>query len=195
MRQVCEICRGARVIRLPVHRPLSTTFEATAVAEEVETSVRVFPCPECAPTTSPDRVQIVEHHFQADTRYEDKEGYRRALVGNACASIAGLMEKSGLIRMQRGPDSDRFGAPVRQYRATVGIVTPQVVANLDEARERAEESFAQKVIELAQKEIDLWRSHYGDIQILKRDAKRLVGDALDQAKSLRPTTSSWGRRG
>jgi hypothetical protein len=178
----CEVCRGARVIRLPLYREATVSFEVTAA--KIEESYRDFPCPECAPLAAIDKVRVVECHFQADTRYEGEEGYRKYIVGHGAQVLAREIEKAGLIRMQHTPADSR--ELKRGYRLSVGVVSPKVVADLDAQREAAEDAFAGLVVEIAGYQIGNCGSRYGRSDISKRDAKHMVSEALKNAKDQRP---------
>lgn len=178
----CQVCRGARKIRVPLYRPVTVSFAATA--EKIEESSREYPCPECAPLAAVDKVRVLECHFQADTRYEGEQGYREHIVRNGMHMLVGEIEKAGLVRMQQTPADSR--ELKRGYRLSVGVVSPNVVSDLDAQRQAAEDTFARLVVEIAAYQIDNWGSHYGHSDILKRDAKQMVSEAFRMAKDQRP---------
>lgn len=181
-REQCQVCRGARKIRVPLYKPVSVSMD-TSPANLEETS-RDYPCPECAPLVTVDKVRVLECHFQADTRYEGEQGYREYVVSHGVTVLAHEIKKAGLVRMQQTPANSR--EMKRGYRLSVGVVSPNVVADLDVKREAAEDAFAKLVVEIAAYQIDNWGSHYGHSEILKRDAKQMVADAFRAAKDQRP---------
>jgi hypothetical protein len=183
----CQVCRGRRTIRLGLHRPV-TLAGAAALPSELVVSSREYPCPECAPLATLDQVRVLECHFQVDTRYEEEQGYREHMVSHGIHMLAREMEKAGLVRMQTAPvpDSDSVYDLSRGYRLSVGIVSPKVARDLDVRREEAEERFARLVLAIAMRQIDNWGSYYRRGDISKRDAIRLVSEALDAAKRQRP---------
>lgn len=74
----------------------------------------------------------------------------------------------------------------RRYRVSIGVIAPRTVADLDAERYAAEDNYASLVAQIAAREIDNWGSYYGHADILKRDAKQSVQDALRLAKETRP---------
>lgn len=178
----CQVCRGEQKIRLPLYRPVVASFEATAV--KIDETYRTYPCPECSPKVATDKIRVLEHHFQADTRFEGQEGYREHLVRSGVVAIANQIERGGFMRIQSAP-ADR--AEMRRgYRITVGVASIADVSNLDADRFAHEDAYADLVVKIAAAEIQNWGSYYGHSEILKRDATRLLGDALRKAKDTRP---------
>lgn len=182
MSQQCLVCRGEKKILVPLYRPVSVSFEDTA--EKIEESYRSYPCPECAPLAAVDKVRVLNCHFQADTRYEGDQGYREHIIGHGVNLLAHEIEKAGLVRIQHTPANSR--ELKRGYRLSVGVVSPNIVADLDAQRQSAEDAFAELVVQIAAYQIDNWGSHYGHSDILKRDAKQMVADAFRMAKDQRP---------
>lgn len=182
MSERCQVCRGERKVRLPLYRPVTVSMDATAL--KMAETYREYPCPECAPPAAVDKVRVLECHFQADTRYEGQQGYREHIIGHGVTVLAHEIEKAGLVRIQHAPADSR--EMKRGYRLSVGVVSPNVVADLDAQREAAEDKFAELAINLAAAEIQNWGSYYGHPEILKRDATRMLSDGLRLAKETRP---------
>jgi len=170
----CEICRGARIVRLPIYR----TLEAARIDQvgSISPSYREYPCPECAKQAPIDKVAVIEHFAVVDSRYPETpellEHMRRSAVNELAHSIA----RSGAIRFEREkPDARELRW---RLRASVGVVAYKVMATLEERERIASEAYAATVIAEACAQIDNWGSHFGHSEILKRDAKQMANDAL-----------------
>src|SRR5258708_6332965 len=78
VKKPCEICRGSRVSRLPIYRPVSAlAFDASA-AVSIEQSWRDYPCPECGDQVDMNRVAVLDAHAMIDSRIDDPEFQQHA---------------------------------------------------------------------------------------------------------------------
>lgn len=182
----CAICGGERQVRLPVRPSAVSTVPLTF--ETMPTTVsqpwKVFPCPECAPLVAKEQVCVLEHHAQADIRYEHDRGYREALVQEAIHGIAALIEKNGHMQIQEIPGAS--GGMLNHYRVTVGVVSPNVVKDIEAEQFNISNNFCQQVIEEANYQFSNWGSSYGYSSIHKETAKQLLADAFRTVMKRRP---------
>lgn len=95
--------------------------------------------------------------------------------GLACAIGAQLL-KSGYIKFRRSLND------LRELRfemvATVGVVHPSKLDTLEQRIAERQSEVAQEVACEAVNQIDNWGSYYGHAEVLKHDARRLIGEAL-----------------
>jgi hypothetical protein len=183
----CEICRGSQIIRLPRYTRAVSTFKIDEIPTVDELPYKEYPCPECAPLIPKERVRVVECHVQADTRYENDIKYLEHITHSAANQIAHMMNEKGFIRIQtlKNDDGELYSFK-RKYRVSLAVVAPRDAAAMDAERFAAEEAFASLVVQIASNNIDVWGSYYGHSDILKRDAKRIVSEAITAAKETRP---------
>ena len=158
----CVICRGARVIRLPVYRSVQAwTVEAAHDSISIDDASRIFPCPECAEEVPMEKVAIVEVHSRVSVlhavRYAGHPGFMEDVKETAAAMLVDELRKSGFISFQRGPDErdDTFA-----MIATIGVVSPNTVTKLEERIAARQNDVARDVVEKTIAEVMNWGSHY-----------------------------------
>jgi hypothetical protein len=168
----CDICRGAGKVRLPVwSRAFAFTADALPTATE---AAREYPCPECADVVRLERVQAAREEGFAATYIKDL-GYIQHAQESLAHQLVSFLLRHQYIKFERGPDDDRemwFG-----MRATIGVVRPNQLDNLEERIAERQTEVAQEVSAEAIHQVNNWGSHYGHADILKRDATRLIGEA------------------
>jgi hypothetical protein len=177
MKYDCEICRGAGRVRLPVYRSLTVAhFDANAASDfDTREASREYPCPECGDSVSLGKIHAGKSETFASSQIEDPQYLDRVRGGLARALADQLLEK-GFIRFQRGPIDDRncrFGMV-----ATVAVAQQGALDTLEQRIAERQEAVGVQVADEAARQIDNWGSYYGHSEILKRDARRLIGEAL-----------------
>jgi len=181
-RHDCEICRGAGKVRLPISlRLMAAASLEMAPSEPVESS-REYPCPECSDVVRLERVQAAREETLVAS-YIKEPRFIEHVQHVLAHQLAGFLLKHGYIKFERGPEDTqqmRFA-----MRATVGVVRPGQLDNLEERIAERQTEVAQEVVGEAQRQIDNWGSYYGHADILKRDAMRFVGEALQTVLKLR----------
>ncbi len=173
MKHDCDICGGPGKVRLPI-RFRALAFSIDEEPKMVDSS-REYPCPECADVTRLERVQAAREETFAAT-YIKEPGFLDHVRRGLAHQLAGHLLEHGYIKFERGPQDEqnmRF-----QMRGTVGVVRPGQLDNLEERIAERQVEVAQEVANEAVKQINNWGSHYGHSEILKRDANRMVGDAI-----------------
>lgn len=167
MSQRCPVCRGRQKIDLPLYQEVAVSDRSSMAMSEtisLDEMRKTFPCPECAPTVPENRVAILRHGCEVDARI-GKEIIPHARE-RAAAALADAMLASGFIKFEdRGHlDQGRLTTPMR---ATIGVVAPSHVADMQTRIEENQEAFARVVISEAEKHIQNWGSHYGQKSISK----------------------------
>lgn len=175
IRHDCDVCRGSQKIRLPVWPSLSATAIRHEDSAIVTVSHREYPCPECADVTRLERVQAArEETFAAS--YIKAEGFIEHVKDGLAHQLAGYLLRNGFIRFERGPEDEqemRFA-----MRATVGVVRPNQLDNLEERIAERQTEVAQEVVAEAERQINNWGSYYGHRDISKDQAAREVREAF-----------------
>lgn len=131
MTYVCEICRGSRIIRLPVHSRLSVYAPITDRITEL--SHKDFPCPACADITSIDHVAIIKVESKGVAPWRGEAinpQLFQYVVEAAISEIGESLKNSGIIKTERGQDNLRD--MTFSVTATLGVVSPTVVASMKE---------------------------------------------------------------
>lgn len=172
----CEICLGARVIRLTRHRPLSVAEISTSeLASELPDFYATFPCPECAGVIAEERVEI--GYTQSEIRDEGPE--LMAAVRQAHATSLGRMAKTkGMMttREQRRL-SGRF--ELVNVVSRMGFVSPRRVASIEERALEAATKIVTDAVNAGLKEMWTWGSYYDGNHAIRKDvAERLVREGV-----------------
>lgn len=161
LRRDCGICRGSQVIRLPIHPRMAVLSQPSfETVSDVQTS-KEFPCPECSPQTTTDKVDILESYCQVSMfHYEaDSETYMRQVKDEAAHGLLHHLLKSGHIRFEMMPGRDSMTG---NLRATLGTVSKSHVASIEERARKNQEAMALEVIEDATPHIQNWNSKTAD---------------------------------
>lgn len=184
----CDICGGAEKVRLPIR------FRAMAFTDDPEPTMaessREYPCPACADTTRLERVQAAREETLVASYIKEPDFISHIRKGLAHQLVSYLLEHD-YIKFERGPEDEqnmRF-----QMRATVGVVRPGQLDNLEERISERQTEVAKEVIEEAEHRINNWGSHYGHADILKRDATRMVREAINSVLKKRAAWTPQSR--
>ena len=170
----CEICSGSGYIRLPLYRR-ATAVSFEAMPPEIEETSRQYPCPECTPVVRLERVQAIKVEGFTSSQIEDPAFIEHVRYGLA-REVAAFLLKEGYIKFERGQIDTiqmRFAT-----RATLGVVRPNAVDNLEQRIAERQSELAHEVVEEVERQINNWGSHYGHSEILKRDATWLAREAI-----------------
>lgn len=177
MNHNCEICRGRGTIRLSVHRPLDiTALKSSAVAPAEIIPSRDFPCPECSDVVPITKVHAEQLETLADSRYEGDPSFMEHVRESLAFDLAAHLLRHGYIYFERRP-TNRLNYQFAM-RATIGVVTKKQADSLEERIAARQIELAQEVVTEAKAQIDNWGSDYGHTDILKRDARQQVDDAM-----------------
>lgn len=179
----CDICRGARTIRLPIHRPVEVSYKAAEIsATDVVSMYREFPCPNCTPTVDDNHILQMNAELQAQVEYDLDPKYEDYIQRHACAMLAEQLHRSGLVTFRKS-EPDQFG--VRQVRASFGVVTTAVVQSLEQRIAERQMDVAGDVAEKAIAAINNWGSFYRHESLQKDDASRFIMEALRDVREQR----------
>lgn len=189
----CEVCRGARYVRLPLYREASASIgpvEMGLVA--MESMYREYPCPECCGWVKEDRVAVLDAHSVVDERYDRLE-VRDAAKRNAAHLLVDHLLRSGLISFETVKrESPRGHGLEIVAMATLGVVAPGVVASIEERATERGKQLTEAVAVQAIKEISNWGSYYRTEGISKsraadfiREALRLVSEKWSKARAVK----------
>lgn len=176
----CEICRGARYVRLPRYRQASVKYEATAItAEPVEKSYLEIGCPECGKGEETDmvHVSVVGAECSFDSRYEDASEISRHVREIVADKIAHELLRAGYISFVEEKGRDRY-FETTIARGTLGVVDPDVVKTIDQRATERMKDFLADVTSSASAAINVWGSHFGQQEISKEMAIRFMREAF-----------------
>lgn len=172
----CEICRGAKIVRLAIYRSVPMTI-CDGIEEAEAPPWREFPCPECGMSVKQERVAVLEAHAMVDSRIDDPS-FADHTHRSAAHQLVEHLLKGGFITFERGPVDQRWMRyPVV---ASLGAVSPGQVATLEQRVAERQDQVAIAVAREAKRQIDNWGSHYGHADILKRDARAQIDSALQR---------------
>jgi hypothetical protein len=175
----CGICRGSGCVDLPIYR--QAVARLVAVNETpltMEASRRSYPCPECSETVPQSRLATVSYHSEIDSRIDDPDLMRHVMRSRAAEMGARLL-RDGFIQFHRGPiDRRELRFPLR---ATIGVVSPNHVATLEERIAARQREVAERLISIAAVGINGWGSHYGQDWLFKAQAITSIKEALQAA--------------
>ena len=183
VRYDCEICCGRGTIRLPLYKRASAVAVNASVA--MEESSREYPCPECSETVPFARIGVLGAMQAMDTRIDDPK-YIEHVKRAAAHSLIEEAIKGGYVKIESGPPDSR---QLRQeFRVSLGVVSQKQIATLEERVAARQIDIAQEVAAEAVAQIDNCGSYYGHVDILKRDAARMVRDSI---KTILAKRAAW----
>lgn len=148
-------------------------------------SPRDYPCPECGDAVTIGQVQALRQEGFATLQYANEPGFISHVREGLAHQIVSQLLEDGYIKFRRGPDDDRVMC--FQMVATVGVVHPSKLDILEQRIAERQDVVAREVADEASHQIDNWGSHYGRADILKRDARQMVKDALQIVMKRRQT--------
>ncbi len=157
-RPTCEVCRGAKTIRLPLYRLKRLSELVHYDPMSAEPSSRQYPCPECSETVPQERLAIMECCVTIDSHYAINPEIMRYAKEDASGSLVSALLDGDFIQFRRGPDD-----PARRTSsivATVGVVSKTHVATLEQRIATDREGLTREIIEDASRQIYNWNSHY-----------------------------------
>jgi hypothetical protein len=179
----CEICRGRRVIRLPVYRSVSAVQPDMASIEHIDDDSREFPCPACAPAVPEDCIAIVEAGAQVLVRSDADPRHEQAIKADLAHALVHHLLSSGFIRFSRAP-VPKFSAGYKSLctevflRAEIAVAAPKAIGSIeDRVRERLL-VVGHKIVNEAEKRMAVWGSAYGSTTLQKEQATDAVRDAV-----------------
>lgn len=179
-RERCDICRGDRYIRLPVYRPVSA-IRVAAVPEIAESSIRTFPCPQCAPTVPEDRIATLQHGSEYPAQYEEHEDFLPHVKRSTAHALVEGMLRSGFIKFEtiKGDPKDPFAKS--RIRATLAAAHPTHLISMDARISERQKEIASEAASIAAAEIQNWGSYYGRQTIEKDLAIQAIKDSIKSA--------------
>ena len=176
----CEICRGARYVRLPRYKQASIRYEASIPTyDPVEGSYLEIGCPECGKGEETDTVHVstVGAECAFDSRYDDPVEIRAHVRANVADKIAHELFRAGFISFTEEKGRDRYFETII-VRGTLGVVAPDVVKTIEQRATDKMKDLLGEVASSAAAAINVWGSHYGRQEISKEMAVRFMREAF-----------------
>lgn len=186
MSAVCEICRGARFIRLPIYRSVGTAPDPN----EMVAAAREYPCPECSVSVPESRIQAVSHQNMVTLEVAQDPRFVASVENNLAHRLLQTIIADSLIRYERSPDDTKTMAFT--VRATIGVVSPKRVASMEERVAERQAEVAREVVDVAIAWIANWNSHYDGQFISKSQATASIKEALTKVLATSRARSSGG---
>lgn len=174
----CDICRGQGTVRLPVYHRMTALAMSGDIPTVQTEAYRAYPCPECADAVSIGQVQALSEITTADAQYADDPKFIEHINESMAHALVEKLIKDGYIRFERGlvDEKDwRFGAS-----ATLAVAHPSRLDTLELRISERQTEVARDVVNESIRQIDNWGSHYGHSEILKRDARRLIAESIQE---------------
>lgn len=160
----CPVCRGAKVIRLPLHQKLTMTPPKAELSLQAEESSRTYPCPECGHKgRHPGIITVSSQQFVDERSIEASKGEVISYVKKNMAADIGLhLLHEGMISFYESDD-----ALGRKIRGVIGVSTAKAAELLDKAAELLDKETTRKASELLDgideevaRQISNWGSFY-----------------------------------
>ncbi len=170
--KTCDVCRGARVIRLPFYRSV-VAFEVTA--PKLEESHREYACPECSGIAKEDRIAVLDTHSEVSTHIDDP-GFQEHARRQAAHMLVEHLLKGGFIDFTQGRSDPQ--KMTRSLVATLGVVAKGPVASIEQRATERGMALANAVADEAINQIDNWGSYYGRPVIGKSEATDFIREAM-----------------
>lgn len=180
----CEVCRGSKVVRLPLHKEVEVIdFKLDGVPfPTIEPGYKEFPCPECAGKVGDSKILILRSFTEVDTRIaeNDKEYMRYVRQSLLSELIYSLENRSDIVRYMKHDNRKTY--LTTRFSATLGVVSVNDVQTI-------EQRVKEKAIEIASmmgsnviRNIRIWGSTYGRTSIEKDVVCRFVNEAVNEMR-------------
>lgn len=178
----CEICGGARKIRLPIRRKLSMRPAMNAKIE-LEESSREYACPECSEVADDNSVMVAFAQEDYPAQYAKDPQFMEYLHRSMVPALAARLIADGFVRFVDGPEDKNMMR--KSLRGYVGVVAVGAAKRIEDRINERQWEMAEKIIQEAADAVQHWGSHYTGRSgpINKSDAVRQIFDALKTAKS------------
>lgn len=175
----CRVCLGSRIIRLPLYAAAASVDLDGAKLAPGETH-RTYPCPECAPGASIERVKTFEVSAieRVDVRLQRDKNYNLHVRRSTANRLVDQMLDGGVIDYFTRPAVDHHGLPVCALVAKVAVISIADRKSIEARIAEHQEAVAAEVVEEAIKGINVWGSAHGQITIDKDQARSSVRHAL-----------------
>lgn len=181
--KTCEICCGARTIRLPVYGSVSDrvpTHKEALDAVPLQNTIRTFPCPNCADSVHEDRINVLTAvaWVRLDRAFEDDIQYLESLRHDLADQLARQLLREELIGFSTSPAPvEREFYRAKEMVATIGVVAPTAVANIQARILAGAIDIVFSVVAEARRKIMVWGSAYGHTNVGKEQACDSVNEA------------------
>ncbi len=126
MAGVCDICQGARRVRLPTHTELGpvSAYDGSTLPATIDPFWKEFDCPQCVKVVPYSRVRALRVVTKTD--YEQFGKYQNPIERGLAQQFGTYLMKEGLIKFgasNLGNLDDIFATQI-QVSAEINIVTP-----------------------------------------------------------------------
>jgi hypothetical protein len=188
----CDVCRGDGQIRVPLYTRMKAVQLRDRHPDPIP-SHEMFPCPKCS-----DMVPVQLLHAQREmVHFQIPEDLKHVAIEGGKHDLAHMLAKGlldrGFLKFQETRNSQDVYYEF-SMRATVAVVRPDRLADLEKEIAKRQEEVAREAIDEACQQIDNWGSYYGqnyygqDV-LSKKMAKRMIKEAL--AVVLRHRARKW----
>ena len=176
MKVDCEICGGSGKIRLPVKPRVGMTLSP----EDASLSIREYACPECGYKVPQEKILIVQAQGMIEAKYVKRDGqkFMDYVKQNLAHQIGAFLFKENQIRFEKLETQDDYGRERYPLRATLGVVSPRVVATFEDRVKEKQLAVANAVMEEAAKRIRGWGKDFEKASPNADSAPIRKGDAI-----------------
>lgn len=176
----CIVCRGQKIIRLPLFHPLEVSAVDVPAIDTVP-SHRDYPCPECKELSAPySRLWVASSHSEVPAYLRDRVGIVESFRNGLAAALGGELHRKGMISFRESAPDHR-GIIIVQ--ATVGVVAPDHVADLETRVASRQFEVAEALIGETAAQIANWGSSYGSKSVPKDAARSWLREAFEKVKA------------
>lgn len=190
----CDICEGARVIKLPVRRELVVSDISASLSLEMDEAYRTYPCPQCAEQVGIGVMQACAvDHDTSKKLLDGSPGFRGHVHSGIARDIGARLLKDGLIRFE-GRDTDyqpRYGGGGKVVRGTVIVAPPIKIDTLAEKVAENQLAIATRAALIMLEEVQVWGSEIGVGSLTKPHISRIIRDALQKVIAAKSEWREW----
>lgn len=182
----CPVCAGSRFIDVSLRPELAmspTRLDAIPKMQTIQASSKRFDCPECSVRTADhDRVLTVgaSVRYNAYTMKEHGEEYKRSVEGHVVSLLAHKILDCGHVQFETRKASDAVFGDEREMIGTIGVVSPEFVASIEQRAIAARNAMLPAIAEAVEREVRSWG---GRSMISKDDAGRMIRNAIQKEAS------------
>ncbi len=179
MRDDCDICGGIGKIRLPIQERLTATISNDCKSMPI----REYSCPECGDKIPYENILVVQGEQWVDAEIKDPE-FLIHCKQSITHKMGSFLHNKGMITFVKNRDltSDYSYREGYFLRGQLGVVSPRIVATLEQRIQEKQRELAAIFIQGVAKKIRNWRECFNDPLIEKDMAIRFLYQVLEKIK-------------
>lgn len=155
----CDICRGGKTIRLPVHHDHCVVYDQPETINAIKEYARTFDCPQCSDKQPVTKLQMVQVTTDRES-FVDRDIAESYMIDLATHAIARKLAEMKLVKKEFKRDAYGTLTGTTQYRFSLAVFQPSVLNGVMDAVREERARIADEFREAACEKIRRWACHY-----------------------------------